>query len=254
MNEQAISSLETKEKGLASAIGWEEGEARAAFVLALRSRGIGSRSVLSAIERVPRRLFLAAVHHKLAYEDAAVPIECGQLATAPSFVARIAQDLLIGPEHSVLEIGTGSGYQAAVLAHLAAEVHSVERYKSLADLARQRLAALRLNNVTVHHGDGVALWKDDSDIEDDIAGEEGGLGPLRGRGPFDRIVLNGAMTKIPEAVLKCLAPNGILMMLVGEKGELQKLTRVSRAEDGDRTEVLDVRRGISLVPGVAHYL
>lgn len=212
----------------------DESQARAQLVLTLRGQGIGDRAVLSAIERVPRRLFLAAVHHGLAYEDASLPIECGQTVLAPSFVARIVQALQLTASHRVLEVGTGSGYQAAVLAHVAGEVESIDRYRTLANLAGQRIAALKLANVRTHHGDGL----------------EG----MKQKAPFDRIVLTGAVAEVPELLLRQLAPDGILIAPVGEAGQLQTLVRITRQEGGERREDLDTVRLVSLRPGRAEQL
>jgi len=212
----------------------DEAEARASLVLGLRRSGIGARELLSAIERVPRRLFLSARHHELAYEDSPLPIECGQVVSAPSQVARAVQALNVGSGHSVLEVGTGSGYQAAILAHLAARVDTIDRYSTLAKLAHQRLAALKLSNVNVHHADGLA--------------------GLKARAPFDRIVVTGALEVIPEALLMQLAPGGILIAPIGQPRQPQVLTKIS-FEGGDRedTELGQVRL-VSLVAGRAQSL
>lgn len=209
----------------------DEVEARAALVLALRRRGIGDRAVLSAIERVPRRLFLSALHHHLAYDDAALPIECGQVASAPSFVAQIALELELKPEHTVLEVGTGSGYQAAVLAHLAGRVESVDRYRTLVDLAGQRAAALKLKTVRIHHADGLL-----------------GLGA---QGPYDRIVLNGSVTEIPPGLFAQLKPGGILIAPLGIPREPQNLVKLMRAGGSEERRKLGSVRMISLIPGLA---
>ncbi|MTH97256.1 protein-L-isoaspartate(D-aspartate) O-methyltransferase [Roseibium sp. RKSG952] len=212
----------------------DEIEARAGLVLALRGRGIGDRTLLSAIERVPRRLFLSARLHRLAYDDAQLPIECGQVVSAPSQVARIAQTLQLKPDHSVLEIGTGSGYQAAVLAHLAGRVETIDRYKTLCTLAAQRLAALKLDNVSVHHEDGL-------------------LG-LKSRAPFDRIILTGAVTEIPEVLYSQLAPAGMIIAPVGPAGSPQVLTRVRRTPTADVADQIGEVRVVSLMPGLAQVL
>ena len=137
----------------------DEAEARAALVLALRQRGVGARNVLAAIERVPRRLFLSARHHSLAYEDAMLPIECGQIVSAPSIVAFTVQALAIDSSHVVLEIGTGSGYQAAVMSHLAAQVETLDRFATLTDLATRRFEALKLTNVKARQADGLSEFR-----------------------------------------------------------------------------------------------
>ena len=213
----------------------DEAQARAQLVLTLRGRGVGDRAVLSAIERVPRRLFLSAIHHGLAYEDSALPIECGQTVLSPSFVARVVQYLEVQKSHRVLEIGTGSGYQAAVLGHLGGEVHSIDRYRTLAELAGQRIAALKLPNVKIHHGDGLA-----------------GMGK---RGPFDRIVLTGAVIEVPEVVMSLLSEDGLLIAPQGEPCSVQSLVRIRRTAGAYSRETLaNGLRLTALVPGQAEFL
>jgi len=218
----------------ATAVSVDEAEARAGLVLALRGRGIGDRSLLSAIERLPRRLFLPARYHRLAYEDASIPIECGQSVSAPSYVARIVQALALSKEHRVLEVGTGSGYQTAVLGHLAGEVDSIDRYRTLVDLATQRAAVLKLRNVRIHQGDG--------------------LHGLKERSPFDRIVLTGAVAEVPEVLIAQLAPEGILIAPVGEPGKPQVLTLIRRGAAGDQRQEIDRVRLVSLTKGKAERL
>ncbi len=194
-------------QGDASDVSSDEAEARAALVLTLRGRGIGDTAVLSAIERVPRRLFLAARHHKFAYDDSPLPIECGQIVSAPSRVAQVAQALELSRGLRVLEIGTGSGYQAAVLGLLAERVDSLDRFQTLAGLAAQRTAALKLGNVVIHHADG--------------------FNGLRQNAPYDRIVLTGAVHDIPPELMFQLGPQGILVAPIGPAGLPQRLIRLS---------------------------
>src|SRR5262245_63062419 len=127
----------------------DDGEQRMGFLLSLRRRGIGSADVLRALDEVPRENFVEADFTEAAYADQALPIACGQTISQPFVVASMTEQLDVHPEHRVLVIGTGSGYQAAILSRLAQEVVSVERFRTLADTARQRLAALRYDNVTV---------------------------------------------------------------------------------------------------------
>lgn len=218
----------------ATSVSVEEAEARAGLVLALRGRGIGDRSLLSAIERLPRRLFLSARYHRLAYEDSSIPIECGQTVSAPSYVARVVQMLALTRDHRVLEVGTGSGYQTAVLGHLAGEVDSIDRYRTLVDLAIQRVAALKLSNVRVHHADG--------------------LHGLKERAPFDRIVLTGAVPEVPDVLLSQLAPEGVLVATIGEAGKPQVLTGIRRGAAGDERQEIDRVRLVSLTEGRADRL
>lgn len=212
----------------------DEAEARAALVLALRRRGVGAREVLAAIERVPRRLFLSARHHSLAYEDAALPIECGQTVSAPSLVAFTVQALNVAPEHAVLEIGTGSGYQAAVLAHLAARVETIDRFATLTELASRRFAALKIDNVKARQMDG-------------------GEG-LRQKGPFDRIVVNAAVEEVPDIWVQQLKPGGYLIVPVGKARQPQSLIRFQKTETVMTAETLMMVRTVMLQSGLAKKL
>lgn len=212
----------------------EEIEARAALVLALRRLGVRDRVVLSAVEHVPRRLFLTAAHHRLAYEDRPLPIECGQTVSSPSLVARAVEALELSESRSILEVGTGSGYQTAVLAHVAGRIDSIDRYRTLAELARQRVAALKLDNVVIHHGDGLQGFLE--------------------RAPYDRIILTGAVQNVPETLFAQLSANGILIAPVGPPGELQHLTRYRKADGGMTKEVLEQVRAVTLTGGKAELL
>ncbi len=212
----------------------EEAEARAGLILSLRRRGIRSTPVLSAIERLPRRLFLASKYHRLAYQDAQLPIECGQMASAPGLVAHVVQSLEPAPDHNVLEIGTGSGYQTAVLAHLAKNVHSVERYRTLIELAAERFATLRIGNVRIEQLDG--------------------LDGLRPRAPFDRIVANAAVDAVPDAWFAQLTTGGYLIAPVGPAGSRQILMRFRKLETGIASEDLMPVRTVSMRPGIAQKL
>lgn len=212
----------------------DEAEARASLVLGLRRRGIASTDVLSAIERLPRRLFLAARHHKLAYEDVVLPMECGQTMSAPSDVAFAIQALDLKPGQTVLEIGTGSGYQTAVLAQLARHVYSLERYQTLIKLAEQRLAALKQGNVSVWHLDGLA--------------------GLTKKAPFDRIILNGAVSEIPDQLMAQLGPGGIMIAPLGPAGAAQSLVRLTKSDGVAASKPLADVRSICLTPGVATHL
>jgi len=212
----------------------DEAEARAALMLALRRRGVGAREVLAAIERVPRRLFLPARHHGLAYEDTELPIECGQSISAPSLVAVAVQALGIARTHAVLEIGTGSGYQAAVMAHLAARVETLDRFATLKDLAAKRFAALRLENVRARQADGF----------------EG----LKQKGPFDRIVVTAAIESVPDSWVQQLKPGGLLVAPVGGAKQIQSLIRFQKSEGVMTAETLMPVRTVMLQRGLAKKL
>src|SRR6476661_4986841 len=163
-------------------------EARIVFLLALRAKGLRDTRVLSAFETVPRSRFVPQRFIDLAMTDVSLPIACGQSTLAPSVMAEMIIALDVRPEHRVLEVGTGSGYGAAILGKLAGEVVSVERYRSLAIEAQGRLDALGVGNVIVRHADGRKGWD---------AGA-----------PYDRILIHAAVTEAPPALVAQLAPTG----------------------------------------------
>jgi protein-L-isoaspartate(D-aspartate) O-methyltransferase len=207
-------------------------EERMEFLLQLRKRGIQDTRVLRALETVPRERFVEAGQQDLAFADQALPICCGQTISQPYVVAAMTEALELGPHHRVLEIGTGSGYQAAILGRLAWEVVTIERYRTLGETARARLAALGLSNVTVIVGDGT---KGDPE-----------------RAPFDRIIVTAATPQIPAPLLDQLAPDGILIAPVGPTGGVQQLVRLHKKEDGTFEErTLMAVRFVPLIPGQA---
>jgi protein-L-isoaspartate(D-aspartate) O-methyltransferase len=207
-------------------------EARMQFLLGLRKRGIRDTRVLRALEQVPRERFVGESQQDLAFADQALPIDCGQTISQPYVVAAMTEALDVSPEHKVLEIGAGSGYQAAILAHLAKEVVTIERYRTLAEEARARLAALGLANVTVLVGDG----------------SEG----ARDYGPFQRIIITAATAKIPDPLVEQLAAGGILLAPVGPPDGVQVLKRFEKGAGGELAESeLMAVRFVPLVPGKA---
>ena len=204
------------------------------FLLDMRRRGVMDAAVLRAMEEVPRDKFVMPAHARSAYSDRAMPIPCGQTISQPYVVAYMSEQLEVQPQHHVLEIGTGSGYQAAILSRLAAKVTSIERYRTLADAARIRLKALRYDNVDVIVGDGMAGVPD--------------------RAPFDRIIVTAAAEAIPQALLDQLAVGGIMILPLGPQDEHQTLVKLVRTEDGiARTALIDVRF-VPLLPGQAQEL
>jgi len=204
------------------------------FQLTLRRRGISDQTVLRTMEEVPRELFVEASDREGAYRDSALPIACGQTISQPFVVAYMTEQLQLQKSHRVLEIGAGSGYQAAVLSKLAREVLTVERYRKLADAARARLEKLDCHNVEVMLGDGLNL---PSNI-----------------GPFDRIIVTAAVEQIPENLVERLEVGGILIAPVGPHQGVQTLTRLSRGEGGiQRKELVEVRF-VPALPGVAREL
>ena len=207
---------------------------RMEFLLKLRRRGIGDADVLRAMDEVPREHFVSPQHADTAYADQALPIACGQTISQPFVVAYMTEQLQLQKQHRVLEIGTGSGYQAAVLSRLAGQVLTVERYRKLADTARARLEKLDCHNVEVMLGDGLNLPPN--------------------IGPFDRIIVTAAMEQIPENLIERLEVGGILIAPVGPHQGVQTLTRLTRTETGiERKELVEVRF-VPALPGVAREL
>jgi protein-L-isoaspartate(D-aspartate) O-methyltransferase len=208
---------------------------RMEFQLALRRRGISDQAVLRAMDQVPREYFVAADFAESAYADQALPIACGQTISQPYVVAYMTEQLEVDRGHRVLEIGTGSGYQAAVLSRIAREVVSVERYRTLADAARVRLKTLGYSNVTVLVGDGFAGVPD--------------------RAPFDRVIVTAAAEKVPEALLAQLGQAGKLVLPLGPRNGPQYIVKLSKSESGEfaREDLIAVRF-VPLLPGQAREL
>ena len=201
------------------------------FQLSLRRRGISDQAVLRAMEEVPRDVFVDPADREAAWRDTALGIACGQTISQPFVVAYMTEQLQVRPEHRVLEIGTGSGYQAAVLARLCKEVLSVERFRTLADSARQRLAKLHCDNVEVMLADGLALPAD--------------------LGVFDRIIVTAALPDIPASLTDRLQSDGIMVAPVGPPNGRQTLVRITPVADGfERRELFDVRF-VPALPGLA---
>lgn len=204
------------------------------FLFNLRRRGISDRNVLRAMEEVPRERFVAAGSVADAYRDAALPIACGQTISQPFVVAFMTEQLDVRPEHRVLEVGTGSGYQAAVLSRLCAQVVSLERFRTLADEARRRLRDLGYSNVDVEVADGLEV-------------------PER-LGAFDRVIVTAAMPEVPQSLIDALADDGVLVGPVGEPHAAQVLVRIRKTPQGiERKELLDVRF-VPALPGLAREL
>jgi protein-L-isoaspartate(D-aspartate) O-methyltransferase len=207
---------------------------RMQFLLDLRRRGIMDADVLRAMDEVPREQFVAPNQVKSAYSDRAMPIACGQSISQPYIVAYMTEQLDAEPQHRVLEIGTGSGYQAAVLSRLVKHVTSIERYRTLAESARKRLAALGYDNVDVIVGDGLAGAPE--------------------RAPFDRIIVTAAAEQIPEALLEQLVVGGTMILPLGRHGGSQSLVRLTRTADGFARDDLIGVRFVPLLPGKAREL
>jgi len=204
------------------------------FQLTLRRRGISDQAVLRAMEEVPRETFVEEADRAEAYRDSALGIACGQTISQPFVVAYMTEQLKLQKPHRVLEIGTGSGYQAAILSRLVNQVLTIERFRTLADAARARLEKLGYYNIEVMLGDGFDV--------------------PAGVGQFDRIIVTAAMAQIPPKLLDLLEPEGILIAPVGPPHGVQTLVRVTRTAQGfDRKELVDVRF-VPALPGLAREL
>jgi protein-L-isoaspartate(D-aspartate) O-methyltransferase len=208
---------------------------RMEFQLTLRRRGISSQAVLRAMDEVPRERFVTPGFAESAYADQALPIACGQTISQPYVVAYMTEQLDLEPQQRVLEVGTGSGYQTAILSRLAREVVSVERYRTLANSARERLKALGYSNVTVLVGDGLA-----------------GASKLA---PFDRIMVTAAAENVPDALVEQLAEGGKMVLPLGPRDDAQYIVKLSKTADGELSrEKLIAVRFVPLLPGQAREL
>jgi protein-L-isoaspartate(D-aspartate) O-methyltransferase len=204
------------------------------FLLGLRRRGIGDAAVLRAMDEVPRERFVEADFASGAYADQALPIACGQTISQPYVVAYMTEQLDVRPHLSVLEIGTGSGYQAAVLSRLARAVISVERYRTLAEVARRRLDALGYDNVTVVIGDGLAGVPEHA--------------------PYNRVIVTAAAERIPEALVDQLAEDGVMVLPLGPHAGAQRIVKLTKSKDELKREELIWVRFVPLLPGQAREL
>jgi protein-L-isoaspartate(D-aspartate) O-methyltransferase len=193
------------------------------LVMALRRQGISDARVLDAIERIPRDVFVDRPFENHAYDNSALPIPCGQTISQPYIVAFATQALELDPKHRVLELGTGSGYQAAILSPLCRMVYTVERHKPLLTEAEARFRKLGLTNIVSRHGDGLKGWAEAA--------------------PFDRILLSAAVSEVPQILIDQLKPAGILIAPVGgeadaARGVFQNLTKIVKSETGIKRQSL----------------
>jgi len=204
-------------------------EQKMQFILSIRSKGVVDNNVLKALETVNREQFLKGLFAQRAYEDTPLPIECGQTISQPSIVGLMTQALRITNRDKILEIGTGSGYQTAILSKLARRIYSVERFKPLYDQARAIFRKLQLNNIT-------SVWGD------------GSQGVVEQQ-PFDRIIVTAAAEDPPPTLLNQLKIGGIMVIPVGQSDEIQKLIRVERTEKNFKYEDLCDVRFVPLLEG-----
>jgi protein-L-isoaspartate(D-aspartate) O-methyltransferase len=201
------------------------------LIMGLRNQGVRDTRVLEAIERVPRELFVNETFADQAYADQALPIACGQTISQPYIVGFMSDRLQVNERHKVLEIGTGSGYQTAILSHLCRRVYTIERYRTLAQEAEARFRQLKLSNITQLVADGTKGWPKQA--------------------PFERIIVTAAAKQVPQALLDQLAVGGVMIVPIEEKPGKQDLYRISRTETGMDREYLLAVRFVPLVEGVA---
>lgn len=212
-------------------IGMTSQRTRDRLIERLRSQGINDSKVLDTIRATPRHIFLDEALSHRAYEDSALPIGFQQTLSQPYIVARMTELLLaLGPRERVLEVGTGSGYQTAILAQLVDRVFSVERIRPLQEKARQRLRHLKLHNVHLRHADGGMGWPQ--------------------RGPFDAILSAAAPEVVPQELLDQLAVGGRLVIPVGKQGRQQSLYVYDRHEDGFDEQCIEPVMFVPMVGGV----
>jgi protein-L-isoaspartate(D-aspartate) O-methyltransferase len=211
-------------------IGMTSARTRDRLIQRLRDQGITNLTVLDRVRNVPRHLFVDEAIASRAYEDTALPIGFSQTISQPYIVARMTEALLAGgPLRKVLEVGTGCGYQTAVLAPLVGKIYSIERIKGLHERAKKRLKELQVLNVFLKHGDGMVGWKSQA--------------------PFDAILVAAAPLAVPESLLKQLAKGGRLIMPAGPEGQ-QQLLRITRSDKGYDQQVLGAVSFVPMLGGI----
>ncbi|PJI91481.1 protein-L-isoaspartate(D-aspartate) O-methyltransferase [Yoonia maricola] len=200
------------------------------FLYALRSKGVTDARVLTAMEQVDRAEYVKGTFADRAYEDMPLPIACGQTISQPSVVGLMTQALQINPRDKVLEIGTGSGYQAAILSKLARRVYTVDRYRRLVHAARAAFEANDITNITTFTADGSRGFEEQA--------------------PFDRILVTAAAEDPPGPLLAQLRVGGIMVLPVGQSDAVQSLIRVTRSESGFEYDELRAVRFVPLLEGL----
>ena len=210
-----------------------DAERKMQFLYALRSKGVTNTAVMTAMERIDRGDFIRGVFSERAYEDVPLPISCGQTISQPSVVGFMTQALMVSPRDKVLEVGTGSGYQAAILSQLARRVYTVDRHRPLIKDASTLFEALDLGNIIAFTADGSFGLPDHA--------------------PFDRIVVTAAAEDPPGPLLAQLKTGGIMVVPVGQSDAVQSLIRVTKTETGFDYEELRSVRFVPLVEGLGNY-
>ena len=207
-----------------------DAERQMAFLFALRQRGVTDKNVLEAMEKIDRGAFVKGLFAERSYEDMPLPIACGQTISQPSVVGLMTQALDVHPRHKVLEIGTGSGYQAAVLSQLARRVYTMDRHRRLVSEAQAVFDQLGLTNITAQPADGSRGWPEQA--------------------PFDRILVTAAAEDPPGPLLAELKTGGIMVVPVGQSDAVQRLIRVTRTDAGFEYDELRSVRFVPLVEGM----
>ncbi|MGR3320431.1 MAG: protein-L-isoaspartate(D-aspartate) O-methyltransferase [Pseudooceanicola sp.] len=209
----------------------EAAERKMQFLYTLRTRGVTDKRTLTAMEKIDRGLFIRGLFAGRAYDDTPLPIDCGQTISQPSIVGMMTQALNVQPRDKVLEVGTGSGYQAAVLSQIARRVHTVDRHARLVHEARRIFEALDLSNITAIVADGSHGLPDQA--------------------PFDRIIVTAAAEDPPGPLLAQLKIGGTMVLPVGQSDHVQSLIRVRRTETGLDYDELSPVRFVPLIEGLA---
>lgn len=208
----------------------EEAERTMQFLYALRSRGVTDKRVLEAMEKIDRGRFVRGIFAERAYEDMPLPIACGQTISQPAVVGLMTQALNVQPRDKVLEVGTGSGYQAAILSQLARRVYTVDRHRRLVAEAKEVFDELNLTNITAFTADGSRGLPDQA--------------------PFDKIIVTAAAEDPPGPLLAQLRIGGIMVVPVGQSDAVQSLIKVTRTETGYDYEELRPVRFVPLIEGL----
>jgi protein-L-isoaspartate(D-aspartate) O-methyltransferase len=208
----------------------DDAERQMRFLYALRSKGVTDARVLTAMERIDRGAFVTGIFAERAYEDMPLPIACGQTISQPSVVGLMTQALAVSPRDRVLEVGTGSGYQAAILSQLARRVYTIDRHRRLVREAQVLFDAMALANITAFVADGSFGLPDQA--------------------PFDRILVTAAAEDPPGPLLAQLKIGGIMVLPVGQSDAVQSLIKVTRSESGFEYEELRPVRFVPLVEGL----
>ena len=205
-------------------------EQKMQFLFSLRSHGVTNKRVLTAMEKVDRGKYIRGTFEDRAYEDTPLPIACGQTISQPSIVALMTEALDVQPLHKVLEIGTGSGYQAAILSQLARRVYTVDRHRRLVKAAREVFEAENISNIIAFTADGSR--------------------GLPEQAPFDRIVLTAASEDPPGPLLAQLRIGGIMVLPVGQSDAVQTLVKVTKTDEGLNYQELRAVRFVPLLEGL----